>query len=289
MKKIFAIILGILVLSFGAFFLIRVFGSTATTNNAVLKVYAVPSAAVFLNNQHIGKTPFEEFVPPGEYTLKLVPESSVEDIQSWEGTVVLTQGLLTFVNRELDTTELASAGEILTLEKVPSKKAEVVVVSAPDGATVTIDGVERGVTPLALEDIQAGEHEITVSALGSISRTIKVRVSQGFKLTASFQLAISDAVFPEKTPEPSPSTDNNKTTKKEETTTTAGVHVEILDTPTGFLRVREKPTTNSSESARVKPGETYPFLDEDNGWLQIELEEGASGWVSGQYAEKVTE
>ncbi len=298
MRKVFIVATGIIAFLLTGFFLIRVFGSAAKTNKAVLKVNSIPASAVFLNNQHVGQTPFEDFFAPGEYTLKLIPESTLENVVSWEGKVILSEGLLTFVNRELGSTELASAGELLTLEQIPGKKTQVVIVSIPDGAQVTINGENRGVTPLALDSLDAGEHEITVSALGSISRTVKVKVTRGYKLTAAFQLAVSDVVLPtaalqeekpkdalkESTPSASPKTSSKPSASP---TTLKPPYVEILDTPTGFLRVRTEPSTSATESGRVNPGEKFPLLDQENGWYQITF--GAKqeeGWISATYAKK---
>jgi uncharacterized protein YgiM (DUF1202 family) len=74
-------------------------------------------------------------------------------------------------------------------------------------------------------------------------------------------------------------------------------YIQILTTPTGFLRVRSGPGATGSEIAQVKPGAQYPFLDEDvaTGWLEIQYEvptaglpNGIEGWVSGQYVKKIT-
>ena len=68
--------------------------------------------------------------------------------------------------------------------------------------------------------------------------------------------------------------------------------IEILDTPTGFLRVRTLPGSAGSEIHQVKPGEKYPFLEEDEetGWFKIQfqdpapgLPEGIVGWVSNEF------
>lgn len=63
--------------------------------------------------------------------------------------------------------------------------------------------------------------------------------------------------------------------------------VEILPTGLGWLRVRSEPGLSGEEVARVDVGNTYTLIDEESGWYQIELEDGETGWVSGQYAEKV--
>lgn len=68
-------------------------------------------------------------------------------------------------------------------------------------------------------------------------------------------------------------------------TGTGGTYlVTILDTPTGFLRVRETP--GGSEVGQVNPGDSLPFLDENTEWYQVSLESGESGWVSKEYSSK---
>ena len=65
--------------------------------------------------------------------------------------------------------------------------------------------------------------------------------------------------------------------------------VEILQTDTGFLRVRENPSTLGKEIRQVRPGESYSLLDIDGktGWFKIELEDGTVGWISNQYAREI--
>ncbi|MBI4050155.1 MAG: SH3 domain-containing protein [Candidatus Doudnabacteria bacterium] len=61
----------------------------------------------------------------------------------------------------------------------------------------------------------------------------------------------------------------------------------ILDTPTGYLNVRQGPGTNTAKVAQVAPGESYELVSEDaaQGWYQIKVSEILSGWVTKQYAE----
>jgi uncharacterized protein YgiM (DUF1202 family) len=72
--------------------------------------------------------------------------------------------------------------------------------------------------------------------------------------------------------------------KQDSSTDEPSAQVAIGGTPTGWLRVRATPSTAGEEVAKVIPGETYPLLDSRNGWFQIELPEGLTGWVSGEYA-----
>ena len=68
----------------------------------------------------------------------------------------------------------------------------------------------------------------------------------------------------------------------------SGDTVTILNTPTGFLRVREDASTGAVEVGRVTPGDTLPLIDEVSGWYKIQLTDGKEGWVSSQYASKET-
>lgn len=60
----------------------------------------------------------------------------------------------------------------------------------------------------------------------------------------------------------------------------------ILDTPTGFLRVREESSISASEVGRVRPGEAYEVLDEKDGWIEIQFDDEKKGWISAQYVKK---
>ena len=62
--------------------------------------------------------------------------------------------------------------------------------------------------------------------------------------------------------------------------------VVISDTSTGGLNVREGPGTNYPKIDLVYPGETYPQLDEFEGWYKIELGDSQEGWVYSQYADR---
>ncbi len=63
--------------------------------------------------------------------------------------------------------------------------------------------------------------------------------------------------------------------------------VRILSTETGWLNVREGPSTRYPRIGRVLPGEVYPFLEQQSGWYRIDLGEGKAGWVSGTYVREV--
>jgi len=270
-----------------------------------LRVDSEPTASVFLDNKHIGRTststtePFTYNADAGKHTIKLVPESAADQRASWEGEISIGQNLLTYVRSSLSDSDLGTAVDVLWLEKISSKKAELSVVTNPDGAKVSLDNETKGVTPLSFQDMEPTETVLAVTSPGFKDRELHVKLSPGYKLNASIKLALAtgSAPSPEASPSPTPSgTPGPKAsgTPKPTPTKTASEtpdppkpFVIIKDTPTGFLRVRIEPSTSASEAARVTPGEKYTVLDTQSGWYQIRYNDTDEGWIFGQYAEKV--
>lgn len=62
--------------------------------------------------------------------------------------------------------------------------------------------------------------------------------------------------------------------------------VEIAQTDTGYLNVRDDAKFGAEEVTRVSPGERYFVLERKDGWIRIRLEEDLEGWVFGQYTKK---
>ena len=292
---------------------------------AALKVTTTPQSTVFVDGKHMGTTPFmNETLKAGEVTLKLVPESGQETMAPWEGLVELTSGVVTVVNQEIGKDKESSAGEILTLQPNNQSVASLSVVSQPDAAIVRLDGQDQKFTPLVIEDVSAGDHQLVVSTPGYKERTISIKTQTGYRLSVSVQLA-KDAetagmngeegkvatesaeatgsakvsgtptsptptgakkTTPSPTPSVKPKTSPTPKTATGSATTPDKPYVKINDTPTGFLRVRAEASLSSAEVTRVNPGETFSLKDEKSGWYQIEYETGKTGWVAGQYAEK---
>lgn len=260
-----------------------------------LRVDSQPVATVFLDNKNIGKTPYKDKVTAGEYTIKLVPESATTQLTSWQGKVVIGQNLLTFVNANLSESELTTAIDVVWLEKISSKQSELSITTNPDGASVLVDDVSKGVTPLSVVDILAGDHAVSVTNIGFLSRSLKIKTTPGYRLIANLKLALSGASpIVDASPTASPPT-GGKITPTPKTATASATrsqdpakpYIVIKETPTGFLRVRMEPSTSASESGRVNPGDKYTIVDSKTGWYQITFDGTNTGWVSGQYTEKV--
>lgn len=240
---------------------------------AGLQIEADPQAAVFIDGEQVGTTPYELVSKPGEVAVRLVPIATDRSLAPWGTKVTLTQGIKTVIRRDFGETEDASAGEILSFEKAAGNDTSMTVVSIPDAAQVTVDGQNRGFTPLPVPNIAVGEHQLLVSQAGFAERPISARAEAGYKLTIVAMLA-KLAAAPE-------------ATESGEVVEPVPTKVEILETPTGFLRVRQAPSKNATESAQVKPGEQFVLLEEKDEWFKIEYQKDKSGWVSSQYAKKV--
>lgn len=282
------VLLTILVVLFGLFITVKFFFLDKQNEFGSLKVLSSPAATVFLDNVAVGKTtPFETKVKIGDYLIKLIPQGEATQSASWQGRIRIHKNALTYVNRELGTSDVTSAGEIFTVTRMESRPknksyGELFVETDPVGAIVHLDNDEKGVAPLLLADIVQGTHELSIFMPGFFRRTKKINIEASYRVTGLMKLAIDQsqkrATDSGTLKQTSTATESAKLNQKE---------VSIKDTPTGFLRVRSEPSINSSESARVVPGNRYTVIEEQEGWYKIEYEEGKEGWISSEYAESI--
>jgi len=61
--------------------------------------------------------------------------------------------------------------------KAPEDVGRLLVRSTPSGASVSVDGVARGVTPLALRDLDFGTRTVVVARSGYVAETLRVSIS----------------------------------------------------------------------------------------------------------------
>ncbi|MEK7073876.1 MAG: PEGA domain-containing protein [Patescibacteria group bacterium] len=290
MKRKFGFLVIFVVVTLIIFGAVRLLGSRAPKEGE-LRVDATPTVSVFLDNKHIGRTPLREKVTAGEYTIRLVAESTTGEIAPWQAKISVGANLLTYVNAVLSESELSSAVDVLWLEKSVVGKPELSVITNPDGASVVLDDVTKGITPLTISDMTAGDHMLTVTSPGFLTRTMKVKLTAGYKLIASMKLALSAGGVPQPEATPAATTLTTPTLKSGAAATSSATpqkpYVLIKDTPTGFLRVRMEPSTAATEAGRVNPGEKYHLFNQQTGWYQISHDGTNKGWISAQYADKV--
>lgn len=231
---------------------------------AALQVTSTPEASVFLDGKHLGKTPFfSDQLRAGEYTIKITATEA-----TYIDKIILREGTLTVLNRDLANNFLAQSGETLWLE--PGKKG-LFVVSKPSEADLTVDGVLVGKTPVEISDIDEGEHKVALSKLGFADREFAVKSSQKYQVVADVALASTQAKGLQASPSPAP---------------LPLEMVEIARTPQGFLRVRSEPSLTAPEIGRVKTGDKLELIQETEGWIKISFE-GKLGWISAQYTKKL--
>lgn len=283
-KTLIVVVLFLAALGFVIFKLI--FGKSGAI--AGLKIITSPESSIYLDEKFIGKTPYDGRHTAGSFALKLVPVESGKS--SWQDKIILTSQTLTYVKKELGTSELTSSGEVVSLEKIGGEEIQLAVSSTPDASVVSIDGMEKGITPLNLP-VNEGEHDIVVNSTGFIGRTVKIKAVKGFRVNVNFQLALSSETGNNLSPTPTTeATDSAKPTGSATVSSPDDPEkpfVIIKDTPTDFLRVRFDASLGASEVARLKPGEKVPFLEEKSGWFKVRFGVDKEGWISSRYAEKV--
>jgi len=274
-------LLFVLVVLFIIFVAVRFFIFDKQNEYGKLKIISSPETSVFINNAVIGKTPFEDKYKVGEYLLKLIPEGTATDTASWNGKINVFKNALTYVNRELGTSDITSAGEIFTTKKMdqPPKNSgygEISVETEPQGAIITLDNDEKGVAPLVLENVLQGDHELSVFMPGFFRRTQKVSVDSGYRVSALFKLAIDQS---------QQSVSINTTTDKEASASakTEKTYVTVKNNEQGWLRVREDASIEATEEAKIKVGEKFELLEEKTGWFKIKFNDNKDGLVSGEF------
>lgn len=269
--------------------------------NGELRILATPHANVFINNVNKGSTPYDVQIPAGTYTIKLIPDQEATVTASWQSKVTVERGALTYVNRDLGTSDVDSSGEVYVLEKMSgfAKKGvdEVVVETEPVGSLVSLDSDEKGIAPLTLADVPEGSHELSIYLPGFFRRTQTINVVSGYRMKASVKLAIDEAAqIAQKRREEKKASNEAALAEKNasaEAQATASASapsafdtITISGTPNGFLRVRKEPNLNSEEVAQVLEGKRYSVLEEVGGWVRIPYDETHEGWVSAQYTTK---
>ncbi len=270
-KKI-AIILGIVLVIAGvAFFIIGL----VNPKSAGIRIETNPNAQVFINGEQVGRTPYMDTVKPGEITVKLVPDLTDKPLSPYETKVSLAGGIQTVIIRNFAELDELASGAIISFIKESAGSA-LSVISMPDAAQITIDGLAADFTPYKTSTIAEGDHLIEANYPGYITQSQNVHVVKGYNLTVFFSLAVD----PNK-----PKQEEAKNEEKQK----PSIQVEILATSTGFLRVRKEPSTQGDEIVQVKPGEKYDLIEEseDGKWLKISVDATTQGFVSAAYTKVI--
>jgi hypothetical protein len=281
MKKIVFVFIASFVLALALFLAVQYYLSVNAQKGA-LQVTSAPESKVYLNNKYLGQSPLckceaADMLSAGEYTIRLVPlDSSLREFQE---KITISQAVLTVVDRKFGKNSL-SEGSIISLTPLADKeKIELLVASFPQGSDVLLDDTTIGSTPLHYKDPTESDHVLKIRKEGYNDKEVRIRTPRGYKLTVTAYLSTNAAAQPA-------SGESSPTGGPTPTPTPEQARITILETPTGFLRVRATASTTGAEVGRVSPGQTYPLISEQAGWYEITLEDGTKGWISSEYATK---
>lgn len=263
---------------------------------AGLEINTTPAAAVFLNGDNLGPTPYKNAkVTPGTYSLRLLPDDS--SLLPYETSLTLDPGVSTVITRTFAATEPDSSGYSLSLVEDVAGKTYLSVITDPDSVNLNVDGTPRGFAPLSKFELNPGSHTVRLTSPGYVEQSLPVNTVKGFNLVVNVKMAgdtINLAAAPSATPSslasPAPSAAASGSPKPSSTPTLTleRPYVTVSDSPdiasTGGLNVRKEPSASSDPLGKAKIGEKLKYLGETTpaGWHKVEFE-GTPGYVSGKY------
>jgi hypothetical protein len=222
-----------------------------------------PGADVIVDGVRRGATPLELSLPIGERQIEIRRE---DRIRTMPVVVSADRAAAHFV----DFAPPASA------DAKPTGRLE--ITSEPAGASVRIDGVARGTTPLALDDVAAGERRIVLTSdTATVSRS--VRVAAGGIASVMVSMSTSRAAgagwVALKAPFDMEIFQDGRllgTTAAERLMLPAGRHeLELVNVPLAF---RTRVTVTVANGQTVTPSITVP-----NGTLSINALPWAEVWI----------
>ena len=140
-----------------------------------LQITTTPDgAAVYVDGGTKGMSPVTlSGLAAGSHTVRLTKAGYTD----YQATVTVTGGQTTPLNVKM----VAGTGPTSTTTStvVPTGTGSISVSSTPSGASVNLDGWDKGMTPVTLEQVKAGSHTLTLKKAGYYDATQTVLVSGG--------------------------------------------------------------------------------------------------------------
>jgi hypothetical protein len=156
---------------------------TAPTTGTVV-FESLPSASeVLVDGALIGRSPLTTELPPGSHVVEFRQKNAT---------------------RKMQIDVRAGQQTVSRLDWSVAPTGRLTVRSDPAGARILVDGRERGVTPLTLDDLTIGAHTVVLqTAQGSVGRTVKITADQAalvsesiyvgwLKLFAPFEVQVAE-------------------------------------------------------------------------------------------------
>jgi hypothetical protein len=221
----------------------------------VVSVESNPGGAeVFVDGESRGMTPITLSLSPGPHKLELRRRGASREI-------ALDVKAGEQVSQQIDLSNIRAVGTL-------------VINSNPKGAKVTVDGRERGVTPVTLSDMSVGSHKVVLqSSTGTIVKDVQIQagatvnVDEGIfsgwiAVFAPFDLQVYEGRR------------LIGSTDQERIMMPAGRHeLQFVNTQRGF---------RESRTIDVGPGATLPVnIEKTEGTLRIDAPEGSEVFIDG--------
>ncbi len=270
--------------------------SMFTQPPAGLEIATVPAAAITLNGESSGNTPFSnQELKAGSYLVKLSPSDS--SFPAFETKLELGAGTTTVLSHTFASSEVDSAGYTLQLVETTPDTTQLSVISNPDMVNINLDGSPSGFTPLSKLAVTPGDHSLVISSPGFTTQELVVTARKGYNLIVNVKLAGSvitlEAPVATSSAQPSPSPSSTPTalastspspSTSPTTSQMSKPYVLVGETETGWLRIRQEPSGSSAELGKADEGEKLKYLEvtTDTGWHKVEFEKQV-GYVSAKY------
>ena len=274
MEKIQNIILILLIAILLGLFCIFVLPNLIKHENKI-SVNSSSKASIYLDGIYKGNTSAVLETGKRQIQLKVIPEDRA--LLAFEQDIQIENNTTTKVEIFFSTESNLSSHNITYFERLGGNDIELSMVSLPNLAQFKLDSQVRGFTPVKV-NTTLGKHNLEVSFDGYVQRQFEIETKEGYRAISIVKLAKNPNYI---APEIVSMTETEEVSTPEEKI----IQIEILDTPTGFLRVREEANSSSVELAQVNPGEKYDLVDKDTNpdWFKIKYNEKTEGWVSSKY------
>lgn len=259
------------------------------------------SASVFINGQYLDKTPLvKKDFKPGEYYLEIKPDD--DQLAPYETSISLRGGFYTVLIWQFGITPQQSGGVTYEMEQIAdTTKTEVEFNSIPDGAILEIQGRDNTFTPIVFDQQNPGTLEYKLSLPSYETQEHTIDLALGYRSIVTAKLArlpqTDETVIPSVTPAPSLVAGPSLAPKFAQPDATASAsdknYQYITIKPTKLfidgrevLRARSAPSVTAEQVGLVEVGQKYPIIAQpQDGWIKIQLENGAAAFVSGAYGE----
>jgi PKD repeat protein len=171
---------------------------TVNIQSGTLALATVPPGAnVFVDNVFKGVTPLTLTDTPSGYHILLITLPGYGDYVT-SATVEPSKTILIKAELLADgiNTSATTAPAIPVTTVLPRQNGSVAVTSVPNGASVTLDGVYEGTTPVIIPDVLPGNHEISLTYPGyaPLVQSLSVGPSQTAAVNANLVISTEPAV-----------------------------------------------------------------------------------------------